>query len=261
MIVCNGQPFITPQLHHIYKLVDQIIISEGPDQWFERIIQSKRSNDGTIEAIHKFIKKYDTKKKITLLHTNCDKNSMVVSANKRCTGKYIYHVDVDEFMTHEAINKAFTLLEKIENIAIPQRWYIKWYDTYVKGPQDNHTHRAPVRFFRNQIRKKWAISHIPQNGYINLNDSSHIPVEIYELPGKLYARHYLAIHRHQLEQKISYYIERDGVHPSKLATRLQAYDKLTRHDIGQEKPAGYKGILLKDTIPFKVELLDGTTWP
>ena len=86
IIVCNGEKFITKQLDNIYDTVDEIIIAEGADRWFSKVINSRRSTDKTIEFIKAYQADKDPDKKIKLIYLNTDKNSMVREAVKQ-TGK------------------------------------------------------------------------------------------------------------------------------------------------------------------------------
>lgn len=260
MIVCNGEPFVWPQLEHVYDLVDEIVIVEGPDKTFERIINSDRSNDGTIDTIIKFIEERDYENKIKVIHTNTNKNIMVREGNKLCTGELLYHIDVDEFIKADVINEAFAAMENgAEGVRIPQRWYYKWIDTYLACARPYAVQWSPLRFYRNKIDQGLAAGHIPQDQYIDINTNKVYKIgKTVTLDFSKYAYHYLAIFRQQLSNKMRYYSLRgDGISTEGVNARIGEFDKITRGHIG--KPvATYHGCKLElETNLFPIELCNG----
>lgn len=248
IIVCNGEEFITKQLDNIYDSVDQIVIAEGADPWFSKVIKSKRSTDKTIPLIKGY---KDPDKKIKLIHVNASKNAMVKEASKLTVGSdFIYQVDVDEFIRPENIKYAFEILKKgrCQTVGVPQRWYYKWHDTYLEGARPYKCRAIPIRFFKNRAKDKVYPSHIPCNGYYN-DKGKHMGASFTNLPFKNYSYHYLALYRKQLELKLKYYIARDRVNSKILTNRLYDFDRVTRKQINK-KVASYSSILRLEENPF-----------
>jgi hypothetical protein len=265
IIVCNGEPFVKPQLDNIYHSVDEIIIVEGADRWFQKVIKSERSTDGTIQTIKNYL---DPENKIKLFHVNSSKNQMVKKANMECTGEFIYHVDIDEFMRPEHIEHAFQLLEDQPTVQVPQRWYYKWPDVHLASARPNYIRALPTRFYRNRIDEGLILSHIPCNGYYRGN--KHEKADAAQLPMAEYAYHYFAIYRFQLDRKMRYYCLRDKHDISLVGKRLKEYDSFKREDVvhnlrnditfrtqltlaGRSHVKSYNGILTLETHPFLKE--------
>ena len=196
LIICNGAQFIRTQLHHIYDMVDEIVIVEGADPTFQQVIKSPRSTDGTIKIIHNFIHRHDVGHKIKLMHTNSNKNHMVYLGNRNCTGDLIYHVDVDEFVSHNAINMAFEGLKKHNGVQIPQRWYYKWPDRYLECGRQHSIQFVPVRFYRNRLDEGLLINHIPPGFYYNPN-TGEVKVNLLN-PLKYYLKYYFRRDRNDI---------------------------------------------------------------
>jgi|SRR5882672_2716085 len=237
MIVANGQPFISYQLQHLYDLVDELIIVEGADKIFEQVIKSKRSNDGTIEAIHSFP---DPEGKITLMHVNVGKNEMVRAGMSLVTGDNIYHVDVDEFLTKEAINMAFTILENtdVQCVKCPMHWYYKWQDVIIPSlpnvnrPEGEGQHFP--RFYKNLIPQGLIPSHIPNTGYRTANNV-FVEGRLAKLDTAKYVGwHYLSLYRFQVVDKLAYYSRRGDCTGVDAELKLNGFDTVTRSDI--DKP-------------------------
>lgn len=262
MIVCNGNPFITPQLHHIYDIVDEIVIVEGADQFFKQVINSERSTDGTIKEINKFIKNYDKSNKIKFIQPKNikNKNSMVKIGNENCSGKYIYSVDVDEFLPHNVIEKAFKLLEKVSVVLVPERCYYKWYDTYLCSNRDQGIFMVPGRFFVNKIDEGLIISHIPWNGY--MKNGKHIDSSCGTLDFSDYGRHYMSVHKFQLENKFKYYTIRGDCGKAHAASILKEFKLVKRTDVNCREIKSYKNMkLTTDKNDFFVKLPNGRVFP
>lgn len=247
IIVCNGEQFITKQLDNIYDTVDKIVIAEGPDSTFQKIIKSKRSTDKTIPLIKRY---KDPDKKIKMINVNTDKNNMVKLAVKQVVdADYIYQVDVDEFMRPEDIAWAFDILKKgsCQTVGVPQRWYYKWHDTYLLGGRPRGCKECPIRFFKNRAKQKVYPSHIPWGGYYN-DAGKHMGASYTNIPHG-YSYHYLALFRKQLEMKMKYYVARDHVNVKILEARLADFDKVTRKNIDKMIPS-YGSKLLLETNPY-----------
>jgi len=257
MIVCNGEPYVGLQLKHVYGLVDEIIIAEGPqDKHFENLIQSKRSNDGTIQTIKKFP---DPDKKITLLYTNCDKNKMVAKANRICNGKYIYQIDVDEFLSEGMINAGFEALAKdrCDNIQVPERWYYKWYDTFLSSGRPGHIRALPNRFYRNKIDIGSVICHIPWNGYFDKNGKYYGAKSAALSYKEFTGHHYLAIYRSHLVRKMRYYAAARAAVTTTIANnKIAEFDATTRRRIGKRIETYNSNLLEMEYKKFGIPVID-----
>lgn len=257
IIVCNGEPYIRLQLEHVYDLVDEIIIAEGPqDKHFSKIIGSNRSTDGTIDTIKKFP---DPSKKITLIHTNCNKNKMVAKANKICRGEYIYQIDVDEFLPESLIDTAFQKLAGCNNIQVPERWYYKWHDTFLSSGRPNHIRALPTRFYKNLIDKGLTICHIPWHGYLDKR-GKYYPANSQALSYKErdsdYGHHFLAVYRSHLVRKMQYYAAaRQAVTPKIADRKITEFDRTKRGHIGKRIET-YNGTLIRRKNKFNISVLD-----
>lgn len=249
IIVCNGAPFIEAQLRHIYNMVDEIIIVEGADATFKHVIGSKRSNDGTINIINKFIANDDKSNKIKFVYCGKTKNHMVRKGNELCSHDLIYQIDIDEFVTHEIIDQAFDKLRSsdLNAIRIPQRWYYKWTDQYISSGRAYCVRISPARLFRNRIDEGLYINHIPP-GFYNPKTKKYINIKATHMPYKKYAYHYLALYRSQLTTKMKYYVLRDHAPKNIVKKRAQEYNKATRGCYIKS----YKGTLMKEENPFPV---------
>jgi hypothetical protein len=238
-------------------MVDDIVIVEGPDPRFTKVIRSRRSNDGTIDAIKKFKKKHDRANKITLKHANTNKNEMVIIGNKLCKGDLIYEVDVDEFIRKNLIDEAFDKLEKVHNVKVPQRWYYKWTDAYLSSGREYSIRNNPTRFFRNKIEDGLFISHIPWHGYLN-KDRKHIPCgKASTLPWDKYSYHFLAIFLEQLRMKMEFYAIRDGVSRRKVNERLNEFSTTQRNQVGRRRINSYNAQLRLESKPFPLKKVKG----
>ena len=256
IIVCNGEPFVRLQLENVYDLADEIVIAEGADVSFSKIIGSKRSTDGTIESIKKFP---DPQKKIKLIHTNCDKNKMSAAANKLCRGKYIYQADIDEFLRKETIEAAYDLLKsgKCDNVRIPERWYYKWYDTYLSSGRPHDIRAVPNRFYRNKIDSGMVISHIPWVGYFDAKGRHH---DAHSKPldkNQHIGHHFLAVYKSHLVRKMRYYaLDRQAVTEAIANRKIAEFDAIRREHIGIRKVESYNGHLVLRKDKFDIKAVD-----
>jgi hypothetical protein len=258
IMVCNGGKFITQQLFNIYNLVDEIIIIEGADNLFRKVIKSIRSTDNTLKLINDF---NDIDHKIKLILGDFpDKNTIVKSANEQATGEFIYHIDIDEFLPKDIINNSFNLLTDYDCIKIPERWYYKWPDAYLLGGRDGGWVQNPGRFFRNKIDSGLTISHIPWSGYYAFNISGndyktkwkYFNCSIYEYDKKCYGYHYLALFKKELEDKMKYYVARGGMSNKKAISVINEFDSINRNDIGIKKIINYNSLLSLENNPFLI---------
>lgn len=253
IIVCNGIPFIIPQLINIYNLVDEIIIVEGADNCYSKVIGSRRSTDKTVEAINDFD---DCDNKIKLVQEEYNnKNEMVKLGTSLCTGDYIYQVDVDEFQPSETIELAFEMLKEAPSVRVPQRWYYKWCDVCLYTNRDEGIGAVPTRFWRNE--KGLYPSHIPWTGYRKMSDDSWLPCQSSYLPFGKFGRHYLLLFEFQLVSKLKYYQLRDGVNPKECEQRLDEWKLITREDaeagVCIKSYKNRKLFVESPTIDYKIE--------
>ena len=254
MIVAQGQPFIGYQLANVYDLVDELVIVEGPDPWFEQVIGAKRSTDGTIQVIKSFP---DPEKKIKMIHTNLGKNQMIRAGMGLVTGDYIYQIDVDEFLAPDTINTAFEVLElsepdEVQLVQCSMHWYYKWPDVKlvtdpaVDRPQ-GEGQTAP-RFWRNRIHEGLIPSHIPNTGYRDIKDE-YISGPMHYLPGH-YGWHYLALYLFQVMNKMRYYALRGDSTSGDGNARLKEWFETDRSRIGQILPTYGRRLELCDRKPL-----------
>lgn len=249
MIVCNGEPFIESQLVNLYKIVDEIIIVEGADKIFRQIIKSKSSTDNTVDVIKSFP---DPDKKISLYQGDFpDKLKMSSFGCDKVTGDLIYQVDVDEFASHEMINKGFDILNNHECAQMPQRWYYKWGNTYLNGNRRYGSIEQPGRFFRNKKSDGLYISHIPWLGYRKFSNNQYIEASAAVIDG--YGHHFLSIFRWQLSQKMKYYALRGDCSNDVASSKLKEFDSTEITDISKKEIKSYFGKVLEiDTnLEFK----------
>jgi len=240
MIVCNGEPFISAQLKHIYNVVDEIIIIEGADPIFQTIIGSKNSTDGTIESIQNYP---DSDNKIKLIHFNGSKNHMVKEGARHANGEFLYMVDADEFMLHDNIEIAFDMLNEVDSVQVPQRWYYKWQDVYLKSNRENGIVDFPSRFFRSY--PDLYPSHIPWNGYKSVNDDKQIECKAKPMDINLYGHHYLCLYEFQMINKMSYYAKRGDASWKVCKNKYDEWIKIKRDDATNGKPiTSYRNMTL-----------------
>lgn len=106
MIVLNGEPFIKYNLDNIYQHAHEILIVEGAVSKFKHAsTPDGHSTDNTINIIKEYP---DPDNKIKLIQYDGfwpEKDEMSNAYMERCTGDYIWQLDVDEFYKPEAIEK------------------------------------------------------------------------------------------------------------------------------------------------------------
>lgn len=248
VIVCNGEPFIKPQLDNLYNIVDEIVIIEGADDTLRKIIKSKTSTDDTIKTIKSY---HDPDNKIKLFQGDFhNKVRMSATGCDNITGDLIYQVDVDEFANHDVIEKGFDILSKHDCALIPQRWYYKWGNTYLFGNDVYGSIDKPNRFFRNKKSDGLFISHIPRSGYRKFSDDKYIETESGTIDG--FGHHFLSIFRWQLENKMKYYISRGDCGAEVLRTRMSEFDSIKENDINNKTVPSYynKKLVIDNDLKF-----------
>ena len=106
MIVVNGEPFIKYNLENLYPHAHEILIVEGAVEKYKHAATSDgHSLDDTVKIIREFP---DPENKIKLIQCNGfwpEKDEMSNAYMERCTGDYIWQIDVDEFYHPEDIEK------------------------------------------------------------------------------------------------------------------------------------------------------------
>ncbi len=106
MIVINGEPFIKYNLANLYPHAHEILIVEGAVEKYKHAATiDGHSLDDTVKIIKEFP---DPDNKIKLIQ--CDgfwpeKDEMSNAYMEKCTGDYIWQIDVDEFYHPEDIEK------------------------------------------------------------------------------------------------------------------------------------------------------------
>lgn len=249
MIVCNGFPFISHQLENIYDCLDEIVIVEGADAIFTKLICSMHSIDGTIDCIESFP---DPKDKIKLIQIDRPwngKNEMVAVGAEQLHGD-CYHIDVDEFMPPELIDACFKMIEAKRTwlVDVPSRWYYKWDDTFIASNRPNHLRMHPSRFYRRHP-KGYPPSHIPWSGYQGPNGYVHGQNE--QLETDLFCSHYFARFRSQFETKYRYYNLRGDFAAHVTERRLKEFDEYYRNEVGTKPLESFDNMpLLIDPNPI-----------
>ncbi|HEY6192863.1 MAG TPA: glycosyltransferase family A protein [Bacteroidota bacterium] len=113
MIVLNGEPFIKYNLENLYPHAHEILIVEGAvERAWHAATSDGHSLDRTVEIIRSFP---DPQRKIKLIQRNgfwSEKDEMSNAYMERCSGDYIWQVDVDEFYKTRDIEIVKNLLEK-----------------------------------------------------------------------------------------------------------------------------------------------------
>lgn len=111
LIVLNGMPFLPYLLESVYPHAHQIIVVEGAvRRAWEAATPDGHSTDGTVEALRRFP---DPEGKLVVVQREGfwpEKTEMSNAYVERCTGDYIWQLDVDEFYRGEDIERVRTLL-------------------------------------------------------------------------------------------------------------------------------------------------------
>jgi glycosyltransferase involved in cell wall biosynthesis len=141
LAVHNEEKNLPSCLDSFYDFADEIVIVDG------------ESTDNTI----KVIKKYDKKKKITILQTT---NPLMFHINKqkaldKCTKDWILQMDADEHVSKELKNEILTILKEENNIFdgywIPRLNYFLGSPLRKGGQYPDYT----LRFYKN------GVAHLP----------------------------------------------------------------------------------------------------
>jgi len=123
IIVLNGEPFTRYNLRNIYEFAYEIIIAEGASLKATHIANSEgHSTDGTLEILREFKAKEDPENKITIVTAEDEgypngfwpgeKDEQSQAYAKRCTGDFLWQLDIDEFYDKADIAKIAGLLSK-----------------------------------------------------------------------------------------------------------------------------------------------------
>lgn len=123
IIVLNGEPFTRYNLRNIYDFAYEIVIAEGASLKAAHIANSEgHSADGTLEILREFKEKEDPDNKITIVTAEDEgypngfwpgeKDEQSQAYAKRCTGDFLWQLDIDEFYDKADIEKIVVLLGK-----------------------------------------------------------------------------------------------------------------------------------------------------
>ena len=123
IIVLNGEPFTRYNLRNIYDFAYEIVIAEGASLKAAHIANSEgHSTDGTLEILREFKQKEDPDNKITIVTAEDEgypngfwpgeKDEQSQAYAKRCTGEFLWQLDIDEFYDKADIEKIAGLLSK-----------------------------------------------------------------------------------------------------------------------------------------------------
>ncbi len=113
MIVINGEPFIKYNLENLYPHAHEILIVEGAvEKYRHAATPDGHSLDDTVKIIKEFP---DPLNKIKLIQREGfwpEKDEMSNAYMERCTGDFIWQIDVDEFYHPEDIEKVRAFLSE-----------------------------------------------------------------------------------------------------------------------------------------------------
>ena len=126
IIVLNGEPFTRYCVRALYPYAHQIIIVEGATLNATSIsMPNGHSIDGTLDILRDIKTNSDPEDKITIItaedegHPNGfwpgEKDEMSNAYAQRCSGNWLWQVDVDEFYLPESIETMISYLESNPN--------------------------------------------------------------------------------------------------------------------------------------------------
>jgi hypothetical protein len=144
IIVLNGEPFTRYCLRQLYPHAHQIIVVEGGSRKAASFAKDGNSTDGTLETLEAFKRDEDPDNKVLVITCEgfwAEKDEQSQAYAEAATGDYLWQVDVDEFYTHEDIEKVRTFLQKNPDISAVSFRQI----TFFGGPEyrmDSYNLRA-----------------------------------------------------------------------------------------------------------------------
>lgn len=121
IIVLNGEPFTRYNLRNIYPFAYEIIIAEGASpKAAHAATPDGHSLDGTLDILRRFKDEEDSENKIQIVTAEGEgypdgfwageKDQQSQAYAKRCTGNFLWQLDIDEFYESKNIEKIINLL-------------------------------------------------------------------------------------------------------------------------------------------------------
>ena len=209
MIVFEGDYVLKQCLKQVYPFADQILISEGPvDYWQKK--NKLSSEDRTNDILNEFP---DPDNKITIIHgqfTEKDDQCRAYMQYLREDIDYIWNLDSDEVYKTEDIMRIieFLKVEKPTSVGIQSCSFYGGFDHFLTGFELNRDNF--LRIFRIFPGSTWATHRPPTILYpVGYNIvKKHVPSDwLYNHLGvQMY--HYSYVFPRQVETKIAYYKEK-----------------------------------------------------
>lgn len=209
MIVFEGDFVLKQCLEQVYPFADQILISEGPVEYWQSK-GKKTSEDDTNKILHEFP---DPDKKITIIH------GQFKEKDEQCRSympflkediDYLWNLDSDEVYKTEDLKKIINFLntERPTSIGIQSCTFFGGFEYYLTGFELNTDNF--LRIFRVVPGCTWAthrpptINYPPGSGIIKKHVTSkwmfdNLGVQMY---------HYSYVFDRQVKNKVSYYKEK-----------------------------------------------------
>jgi len=204
MIIFNGNYVLEECLESMYPHVDQILIAEGPVQFWQEQGYTT-SDDGTNDVIHQF---YDPENKITIVHGQYQEKTEQANAYMKYLRDdidYIFNIDSDEFYKDEDWGRIKNILntKKYSEIQFRSHTFFGGFEYLMGG------YEATVKYVR--IQKvypgaKWKTHRPPRiepKRWVNYppcvlthEDTDDINIRMY---------HYSYVFPKQVKQKATYY--------------------------------------------------------
>jgi hypothetical protein len=216
IIVLNGEPFTRYCLRSIYPFAHQIIVVEGAVRSAESVATvDGHSTDTTRDTIFRFQQEEDPEKKVQIISREGfwqEKDEMSQAYAEKCTGDYLWQIDVDEFYREADVRRIIELIVKdpsITAISFPQKSFWGGFDYVCDGP---YLHRG---FCEHGIARlfKWGpgyryVTHRPpvivdEQGR-NLHELHWVRGANMERLG-IYMYHYSLVFPRQVREKCEYY--------------------------------------------------------
>lgn len=241
-IACNSMPLIPHFLAYYYDEVDEIIIAEGADRTYRKLINSIRSTDGTIEAIMDFP---DPDNKIKLVQGDFStKDDMTFAIDKSAETDLFLLFDTDEFLPPPQVRKVIKIFEENPTYhsfnlykmpIFKHGWEARKITGRGKGKLswpnfnacwENRLWEHGIRAMRQRKHEGFTIGHIPVCYRRTSNLRSSLNGRIWptrpelERDSELYIRHFSWRCEKQLMEKVDYHVIRNR-QPTKVAAAMK----------------------------------------
>jgi hypothetical protein len=207
MIVLNGDHVLKESLKSIYDHVDEIVIAEGPVQyWQDRGLTT--STDLTNNILDEFP---DPDKKLRVIHSQYTEKDQQFSAALSLmtkTPEYLLQVDADEVWTQESISNLKTLLEKEKpiSVGIHSNTFVGGFDRVISGFEEKTDNF--LRVFRWESGCRFVTHRPPTIQYANgerTRGQTHIDSDEARDMYQISMCHYSYVWPSQVKAKIEYY--------------------------------------------------------